>query len=424
MRGKSGSRRSKPRRSKPRRSKPRRNARHATYRSGDSGVLASTYKFVSKHTNIQIGQLTYLVKQGSRIHDNKLYNLTTNEEIVDVPNISAIHTSSLQVSLEIRRSVGLCECDHRGKNPVKYMNFVRVCPNPKCKKGCSVSQTNCNGCNETLNEVTPSYGTDNPFTLFLDGYKQWSPSFVIPSTLIDNTLYVRYSDNDVMVVDDALRMSHVHLLAIPTMYIPDLRYLFTVPRVGLDILHMLKNAYKDAFDDMKTKGHHTLENYKDDTIFAFNLPPSQYQLHLQCIPLPMLHGQYDNWETKHFLETRHFPYAYVEACLKKQKSNPSYDPYDDEQIQCRPPPNTVETMNGIQAQTDECFEVTRFKAHFATLGVHHKTYWESDREKVKASEGQIIDSHRPTFQIPIEIGQVAIKSTSKTSNLLDEIEFN
>ena len=57
---------------------------------------------------------------------------------------------------------------------------------------------------------------------------------------------------------------------------------------------------------------------REHVIMAFNLPPSQYQLHLQYMLLPLLPSHLGVFRRgAHFVHLRHFPLAYVREALEK-----------------------------------------------------------------------------------------------------------
>eukprot|EP00913_Durusdinium_trenchii_P015083 g14145.t1 len=64
-----------------------------------------------------------------------------------------------------------------------------------------------------------------------------------------------------------------------------------------------------------------LEALREHVIMAFNLPPSQYQLHLQFMLPPLLPSHLGVFRSgAHFVHLRHFPLAYVREALKKMQA--------------------------------------------------------------------------------------------------------
>jgi len=69
-------------------------------------------------------------------------------------------------------------------------------------------------------------------------------------------------------------------------------------------------------DKMKNQKNISLAH--DHVAMGFNFPPSQYQLHLQYIVLPLLPFQYEMYlKGNHFTYQRFIPYIYVEQVLNK-----------------------------------------------------------------------------------------------------------
>ena len=61
-----------------------------------------------------------------------------------------------------------------------------------------------------------------------------------------------------------------------------------------------------------------MDTLREHVIMAFNLPPSQYQLHLQYMLPPLLPSHLGVFRRgAHFVHLRHFPMAYVREALEK-----------------------------------------------------------------------------------------------------------
>merc|ERR1712083_754127 len=53
---------------------------------------------------------------------------------------------------------------------------------------------------------------------------------------------------------------------------------------------------------------------------VFNLPPSQYQLHLQYMLAPLIPTHLHQWRKNfHYIKMRHFPFSYVTKALQAFK---------------------------------------------------------------------------------------------------------
>jgi hypothetical protein len=146
---------------------------------------------------------------------------------------------------------------------------------------------------------------------------------------------IRYEDEHFLVYDDLMQTTLIHLNAIPTdTYVPDLRYLFSDPRRGLELIKRLfalavRAAVEiSSVDDFAVKffspaaltlmeqlGKQTFVEHK--VLAGFNFPPSQWQLHLQFIlpPYGPFHGVLLN-EGKHTDKDRFLPFDFVKECLE------------------------------------------------------------------------------------------------------------
>jgi len=198
-------------------------------------------------------------------------------------------------------------------------NTIKKCPN--CGKPNAVTMNTCNACAADLSEVAISF-SPNLFIGFIFGVDK--ASFPL-------RISVRVETEKMMVFDDPLAITRAHLLAVPTdVYCPDLRSLFVSPEAGLKLLHQMDEAAWTAL----ANGHLASEEWRRKALSdagvalapeelrrhvvgAFNLPPSQYQLHLQYMLPPMLPSHLGVFRKgAHFAKFRHFPFSYVVSALE------------------------------------------------------------------------------------------------------------
>jgi len=173
-------------------------------------------------------------------------------------------------------------------------NKVRKCL--ECGKPCAFTLTVCNACGNDISETEVTY-TNNIFMSFVFGIKTFK-------------IAMRYQDENYMVFDDLLCLTNCHLNTIPTsVYIPDWRYLLTRPQEGLTIINTMYNncfqVVKNQFWQNENWRTHTIrgesKTMSDDEIKSliaagFNYPPSQYQLHLQFMVLPLTPFHYGTYQ--------------------------------------------------------------------------------------------------------------------------------
>lgn len=182
--------------------------------------------------------------------------------------------------------------------------------------------------------------TNNVFTGFIFGIKKGPFPF---------TISLRHEDEQLMVFDDLLALTPCHLNCIPaTSYIPDWRYLLRKPKAGLALI---QSMYDQCFNVLKTsffankawRTQHfrdgasmTEADLRECLMAGFNYPPSQYQLHLQFMVLPLLPFHYHMYlKGTHFTKDRFYPVNYVQEVLRvasQQKVDPM-DVTDDTPIE-------------------------------------------------------------------------------------------
>ena len=197
-------------------------------------------------------------------------------------------------------------------------NKVKKCA---CGKPNAYTMESCNNCGSALENVPISI-TPNLFVGMIFGVAK------APFPL---KISMRWEEQTVMVFDDLLAITNAHLLAVPTdTYIEDVRSLFVAPQKGLGILTRMDDAAWNAMSachlndiDWRKKvlssvgAEESNEKLRGRMVRAFNLPPSQYQLHLQYMLPPLTpFNCYKFKNGMHFAKGRHFPYDYVYAALE------------------------------------------------------------------------------------------------------------
>lgn len=200
----------------------------------------------------------------------------------------------------------------------RLCNKVKLCPG--CNKPCATTLRSCNGCARSLEDVPISFN-DNVFMGFVYGIGQGKFPY---------TISLRAETADILCFDDPLVMSPMHLNAIPTsVYIPDLRYLFTDPARGLELVNkMFTTAAKVAMEDFWKNDEFrrtflggaeipkTLQDLQPYVLGGMNYPPSMYQLHIQFIHAPLLPFHYAQaLQDNHFHERRYFPLEWIQKAL-------------------------------------------------------------------------------------------------------------
>jgi hypothetical protein len=190
-------------------------------------------------------------------------------------------------------------------------NKVRVCPS--CRKSCAFNLHHCNSCEADISNVETTY-TNNIFMSFVYGIKTFK-------------IAVRYQDNISIVFDDLLALTTCHLNTIPTdCYLPDWRYLLKRPESGYALLKkMYANCFRVVKEQFWTNSAWrcryvrdsdgmTDEDIKSIIAAGFNYPPSQYQLHLQFMVLPLTPFHFSAYlKQHHYTKGRFFPVEYALA---------------------------------------------------------------------------------------------------------------
>jgi len=191
-------------------------------------------------------------------------------------------------------------------------NRVKKCV--ECGKVCAVSIAACNGCGAPLTNVAEST-THNVFSGFCFGVAKGPFPF---------KLSLRYESEDCLVFDDPLCIAPCHVCAIPTdRYVPTATSLFRAPAAGAAILRRLEDRAWAAVETQFLADEPWVAKIygrqkpapgalRTAAIAGFNVPPSQFQLHLQYMVPPLLPQQLQMYRAgNHYTKERFFPLAYV-----------------------------------------------------------------------------------------------------------------
>ena len=203
-------------------------------------------------------------------------------------------------------------------------NEIKKCQN--CGKPCAVTMELCNSCGASLVEVAVSK-SPNLFVAFIFG---------VDKTGFPLKISMRLETRDIMVFDDPLAITRAHVLSVPTdVYCPDIRSLFVDPGPALALLKKMEDSAWAGLQNghlasaewrrkaLSPAGNEMpLEALREHVIMAFNLPPSQYQLHLQYMLPPLLPSHLGVFRRgAHFVHLRHFPLKYVREALQKMQAS-------------------------------------------------------------------------------------------------------
>ena len=269
-------------------------------------------------------------------------------------------------------------------------NKVKKCR--KCGKPCAFTLSNCNSCGADLTEIEISH-TNNVFTGFIFGVAKGPFPFTISK---------RLETKDILVFDDLLALTPAHTNCIPTsVYIPDVRYLFTCPSKGLALV---QSMFDSSWKVMKTqflgneKWASKMVNTSDVSSLrghiaaGFNYPPSQYQLHLQfMLPIftPFHFKLYEHGH--HFTYKRFLPFEFVERALKYLVES-----------------KTV-LKKAHQMTLDDIFE------HFDTCGIKYDDVWRSCYDRYGKSHKQLTKWNPSDFEyLAVSGGKALLRSDDLT----------
>lgn len=144
---------------------------------------------------------------------------------------------------------------------------------------------------------------------------------------------LRAETSDVIVFDDPLALTPAHVCAVPTdVYVPTALELFARPRHGASLLRRLEaaawtaleNHYIDDSDWQSQVYGRVLraDELRNHVIAGVNVPPSQFQLHLQFMLPPLLPKHYALFRSGlHFAPSRFMPLDYLLHALDNLKDS-------------------------------------------------------------------------------------------------------
>eukprot|EP01060_Flectonema_neradi_P037706 TRINITY_DN7670_c3_g1_i2.p1 TRINITY_DN7670_c3_g1~~TRINITY_DN7670_c3_g1_i2.p1 ORF type:complete len:301 (+),score=50.44 TRINITY_DN7670_c3_g1_i2:262-1164(+) len=199
------------------------------------------------------------------------------------------------------------------------LNRVRKCKS--CGKPNAYTLVDCNSCGDKLPDEISH--TPNLFMCIVYGFDAVG-------------LSLRYQNTDLLVIDDLLSLSGCHINSIWARdFIPDMRALFINPKRGLVVAKAMFEATKKVFIEQFASNKKFVSDYIKDppedllSLIAcgFNTPPSQYQLHLQFILVPIIPFQAAQFlRGVHFTKNRFVPIDYtidaLSACADAGKLFP------------------------------------------------------------------------------------------------------
>mmetsp|Transcript_2578 Transcript_2578/g.6194 ORF Transcript_2578/g.6194 Transcript_2578/m.6194 type:complete len:425 (+) Transcript_2578:53-1327(+) len=244
----------------------------------------------------------------------------------------------------------------------KYMyNDVKVCG--KCGRPCACNQKACQNCGNSLLD-TPVTQTENVMMGFIFGVERTMKFPLMIS--------IRRQTDNVIVFDDLLAMSTCHLNALLTShYCQDWRWLLRDPARAIGLLDEMEaeawNATLAFFAEPRWRNFVyregvTKEMVRDNIICGFNSPPSQFQLHLQWIVLPLMPFHHQKLlDGLHAQRGRWFPLEYVRKILD------------------------VLVAEGQTLDTKADTPVDEIIQHFNTKGVFYEDVWGECYQKYCAS---------------------------------------
>lgn len=268
-------------------------------------------------------------------------------------------------------------------------NRVRKCE--KCGKPNAFTLTICNSCGAQLPKETTT--TPNVFMCFAYGFEGLK-------------LSLRFQDDNMLVLDDMLSLSPCHFNALWTKdWIPDFRWLLTRPKEGLRVLTTMKkncdSALQEQFEcNAEYKAKITSGgDLKDNVVSGLNFPPSQFQLHLQYIAVPMLPFQFAQYlNNVHYTKGRFFPVEYVLEALKMLVAKGQYiDVQEDttgEQI--------IKCLDAMGVSYDKIYD-----AVFASVADKQRKFgkWEPKSFDKLVVDNKLYDFKVGDDGVPVPIGE-------------------
>ena len=283
---------------------------------------------------------------------------------VDVPATIGTASASLPDFDTCLQKLGTTPKDSDLLNRMLY-NKVRVCPN--CNKPNGFTMRNCNACGTDISTQSLSK-TLNVFSGFMLG---------IAKSTFPLKISLRSESKTSIVFDDLLALSPAHINVIPTkQFIPDWRYLLRRPAEGTIVAQTLAElaqatvkeqflADKDWVGQSTNISDATPSDVAKDLGMGFNFPPSQNQLHLQCIFPVVLPYQYYLYERKtHFSQGRFFPVEYVVEVLKAATEKPLPAELLQDETAIEDIVAYFSTTHGIDAEKMRLAFVERFEKNY------------------------------------------------------------
>jgi len=231
----------------------------------------------------------------------------------------------------------------RNKDLASYLfNDVKVCP--QCGRPCAWTQKNCQGCGSNIVDVSISQ-TENVMMGFIFGLERTARGMGL-------TISLRRETDRVMVFDDLLAMSSCHFNALLTShYCQDWRWLLRDPKLAKSILQEFeREAWQATVTFLQQEKWRkfvyregvTEDMVRKNIICGFNSPPSQYQLHMQWIVLPLMPFHHQKLlEGTHAMHGRFFPLQYVKEIL--DQLDDAGETYDVNAL--TPPQEIIEYFN-------------------------------------------------------------------------------
>lgn len=270
-------------------------------------------------------------------------------------------------------------------------NLVKKCHN--CGKPCAAVMSACNNCGADISTLELTK-VPNLFLCFIFG---------VDKTAFPLRISMRLETPTMMVYDDPLAITPAHLLAtLADVHVPDIRSLFVDPAAGLKMVKEMDQAAWDAMaashlaDDAFRKKTLSPVGYalpvaklRQKVLRAFNLPPSQFQLHMQYMLPPLLPSHYAIFRRgAHFAKGRHFPVPYVvealEACMDAKKAFP----------------------NAPEMQPEDLIDAIK------RLGIDYESYYAEDIAFIRRSNSFLANWKAEDFAHAIVDGKVCNKDGS------------
>ena len=220
----------------------------------------------------------------------------------------------------------------------QFFNVARVCESSDCKKPLGPSLQSCNKCKtkQTKLLISDNISSNLVSLLYRLSYndrsllKDTCNELYLSNPILYDSDCIETEDNtDIafMTYSDILDLSIVHLNAIPmNTWCPNITYLFKYPYSGIKLIKNLYHACQQSALQIirKISGIDIKSIPGKFLAVGFNFPPSENQLHLQFLVMPMKIGEYEllkeDSETHlsiHFTQYRFIFYKYILRALIK-----------------------------------------------------------------------------------------------------------